>query len=243
MTKKNRWSHGPTLSAIGDLLARTKHLFWKLGVVVPVMVLVTACGGPAQTTTASSALSVGYSGALPVETQLIAGSLFLEDTDLAISTEQAPELLLLWRAFRSLSNSDTSAQAEIDALINQIEETMSVEQIEAISAMKLTSDDLAVVLQQVAAPSMASAGSTTGTGSSAVLGPGAGGFVIGSGPGPGGGDGMALLAPSAGQGTILSAASTEIPSQNLSQSSRSSDRTAIRLVDTLITLLETRADA
>ncbi len=210
---------------------------------VLVTALVAACGGTATATTTSTALSVSYSGALPVESQLLAGSLLLEETDQAISAAQAPELLLLWKAFRSLSNSDTAAQAEIDAVITQIEESLSPEQLKAIAAMQLTSDDLAAVLQQHASQTMASAGDTRAASSSASFGPDAGGFVVGSGPSPGGGDGMGFLAPSAGQGTILSAASTEIPAQSLTTSNRSGNLAAIRLVDTLITLLETRADA
>jgi hypothetical protein len=244
MIEKLRRSHGRFPSGTTNLVARAKHLLRKLGVLVPIVVLVTACGGAAQATATPSGLSTNYVGALSVENQLVAGSVLLEDTELAIDKDQADSLLPLWQAFRSLSNSDTAAQAEIDALVTQIEEAMSAEQIQAIERMQLTSDDLASVLQQHAAESMASAGGTTDTGPSAAFGPNdGGGFIVGSGPGPGGDDGMAFLAPSGGQGTILSAASTDVPSQNLTTASRSDDRAALRLVDSLITLLETKANA
>jgi hypothetical protein len=41
----------------------------------------------------------------------------------------------------------------------------------------------------------------------------------------------------------LSAASTEVPSQNLTTAGQSGDRATLRLVDSLITLLEAKADA
>lgn len=207
-----------------------------------IMLLLTSCSGTATSTSTPRALSVSYSGALTTENQLVAGSLLLEETDLAIDSSQASELLTLWQAFRSLSNSATTAQAEIDAVITQIGETMSAEQLEAIAAMQLTADDLAAILQQHAAPAMASAGGTSGAGQEASLGQPPGGFAVGSGPGPGGGDGMAFLAPSAGQGTILSEASTEIPARDQTTISRTGDRAALSLVDSLIALLETKLD-
>jgi hypothetical protein len=171
MLGRLRWSPGIWAAGITNLLARTGHFLWKVGWVVPALVLVSACSSGAQATTTSSAIAIGDNGGLSMESQLIAGSLLLEETDVAIDKDQAGELLLLWKAFRSLSYSDTSAQAEIDAVITQIQDTMSAEQIQAIQAMQLTSDDLASVLQTRADQALPSAARAGGTSSSTAFGP------------------------------------------------------------------------
>lgn len=87
--------------------------------------------------------------ALPVQTQLILGTLQLESTDLAVDSMQASELVPLWKALRSLSNSDTAAEAEIEALINQIQDTMTAEQIEVIESLELSQEDLQTIIQDL----------------------------------------------------------------------------------------------
>src|SRR3990172_3495827 len=107
----------------------------KKGVVSVISMLLVlglvACGasGPATTSgdgggnpsnasggSDSSTLSTSYTGALPVVSQLAAGTLSLECSDLAVSAEQAAALLPLWQAYRALSQSDTTAAAELEAL-------------------------------------------------------------------------------------------------------------------------------
>jgi hypothetical protein len=241
MTDKRGWVEPPRALSAAMPHPSTHNLYIAIAGLLFVALLLISCSGEAQQTTVPSVLSVSYTGALSVEDQLAAGSLLLEETDMAIDSAQASQLLTLWQAYRSLSNSDTSAQVEIDAVIAQIQGTMSAEQIEAIRAMGLTSDDLTSVVQQYAASAQAPSASTSSTSSSTEFGPGA--FAGGGAPGPGGGDGLGLLASSAGQGTILSAASTEVPSQSLTAGNRSGDRAALRLVDSLIALLEAKADA
>ena len=73
---------------------------------------------------------------MPLAMQLALGTFKLEDTDHPISAEQAKNLLPLWKAMRSLTNSETYAAQELEAVINQIQDTMTSEQkadIEAIS--------------------------------------------------------------------------------------------------------------
>jgi hypothetical protein len=80
---------------------------------------------------------------------LLVGSLKLEDTDQAISADQAATLLPLWQAYRSLSNSQTSAEAEVDALLTQIQRLLTTDQVKAISAMNLTSSDMMDLMQSM----------------------------------------------------------------------------------------------
>ncbi len=135
----------------------------------------SACGG-AVTETATSGLNVDYENALGLQLQLSIGTFNLEETDLAVDTAQAADLLPLWQVLKSLNESGSAAPEEIDALIVQIEETMTPEQIEAIAAMKLTREDMGVVMQEY--------GLTMGDGEVPE------GFTPGAGGGPGGGSGV-----------------------------------------------------
>ena len=105
----------------------------------------TACSGAASETVN---INTDYENALPVELQLSAGSFKLEGTDLAINAAQAADLIPLWQVLNSLSASGTAAPEEIDALVIQIQETMTAEQINAIIAMQLTLEDMGVVMQE-----------------------------------------------------------------------------------------------
>ncbi len=119
------------------------------------ILVLAACGGtaapnsdqPAASAAAAGQLNTGYTNALPVVSQLILGSLKLDEGGQAISIEQAGKLLPLWQAYQSLGNSDTTAQAELDGLLAQIQQTMTPAQIEAIRALQLTTDDVGDVLQ------------------------------------------------------------------------------------------------
>ena len=111
--------------------------------------LLASCSGtaaPAPTTGGdiyvSQNLSVDYEGALAVRNQLALGTLELNQTDLAISAEQAQTLLPLWQALRSTQQAGGTAQAEVSALLTQIEAAMTPEQLKAIAATKLLQTDM-----------------------------------------------------------------------------------------------------
>jgi hypothetical protein len=70
------------------------------------------------------------------------GTFKLEDTDLAVTPDQAKTLLPLWQAVRSLGSSSTTAAAEMTALEQQIQEALTAEQMDRINAMPLTRADL-----------------------------------------------------------------------------------------------------
>jgi hypothetical protein len=89
-------------------------------------------------------LNSDYENALPVQMQLILGTIWLEETDYSVDPNQAAELLPFWKAARSLSLSDTAAAEEIEAIFNQVAKTMTTEQLEAIVAMQLSQNDLTV---------------------------------------------------------------------------------------------------
>lgn len=109
----------------------------------------TACGNEAgavegQTAPAQAAagLDLSYENALPARNQLLLGTLKLEDSQWPLSATQARALLPLWQGVRGAMNSGASAQAETDALLQQIEAGLLPEQLAAIRGWKLTQVDL-----------------------------------------------------------------------------------------------------
>ena len=155
----------------------------------------SAAAAPAgQTSSVASAvtqLNEDYENALPVASQLILGSMKLEDGDLAVNADEAAKLLPLWQAYQSLSSSDTTAEAELQALVKQIQGAMQPDQVAAIAAMKLTGDDITATMQAMG-PELFGGGGfnrTDSTGSGATesgAAGGGGGFGGGGGGFPGG---------------------------------------------------------
>jgi len=60
------------------------------------------------------------------------GILELEGSSNAVTASQTKQLLILWEGCRSLINSDTASQVELDALVKQIGSTLTAEQVKAI---------------------------------------------------------------------------------------------------------------
>jgi len=112
-------------------------------------VFLAGCGGAAPTSTTVSGLGENYADSLPIRNQLLLGTIELEDTDLEVTAEQAAVLVPLWQAMNSLTRSGTSAQAEINALLSQIQATYSEEQIKAIADMQLTRIDFQATLAEL----------------------------------------------------------------------------------------------
>lgn len=93
-------------------------------------------------------LTEDYDDAPPIITQLVVGTIRLGNGDLAVDAAQAAELLPLWKAYRGLSASDSSSSLELEALVEQIQETMTTEQIEAIAQMRVTGQDTVALAQE-----------------------------------------------------------------------------------------------
>ena len=109
--------------------------------------ILASCSGTAATPPTSDVyvsqnLPTDYEGALAVRNQLAMGTIELNQTDLAISAEQAQTLVPLWQALRSTQQSGGTAQAEVSALLTQIEAAMTPEQLQAIANMKLLQTDM-----------------------------------------------------------------------------------------------------
>jgi len=141
---------------------------------------------------------------MPTETQIAVGTLKLAGTGQDISVEQAKELVVYWQVYKELSQSQTAAQAEMDGLVAQIQETLSDDQMQAITDMKITQQDVLASMQGVMAASSGSGNSTVSLPASSAN---SGGMPAG-GPPEGGGippDGGAM---SSDMGGAVSASGT-----------------------------------
>ena len=147
-------------------------------------ILLTACSSSSTSTPIGST-----SNELPIETQLAVGTLRLNGTDQDITAEQAKNLVVYWQVYKELSQSQTAAQAEVDGLVAQIQETMSDNQMQAITAMNITQQDVLASMQGVTVASSSSGTSTINVPSGSASGGGmpAGGPPDGGGAPPDGG--------------------------------------------------------
>ena len=187
-----------------------------------------------QTPAANGTLVAPRQTPLSLQEQLIVGSFKLEDTGNAITPEQAAELLPLWQTMKAISASDTAATAEKDALIKQIQETMTAEQMQLITAMNLTRTDLFTFMQENGVESGFSGRSGQGNGTPRPDGAQRPeGFIPGQGGGQGGG-GFQNLSPE--QQSTMQARMT----QRAENGGASTQRIAPAFYDAVIKLLQSK---
>lgn len=150
---------------------------------------VPAAAGQVQVADEAVALTADYADALSVQGQLAVGMMQLEATEQAVTAEQAATLLPLWQALQALSLSDTTAEVELTAVVNQIADSMTPEQVAAIANMRLTADQVTAMLENGELGAVGGRGFGGGNGQGGN-GQGAGAGMMGGGPGgglPGGG--------------------------------------------------------
>jgi hypothetical protein len=192
-----------------------------------------------------------FQDALPISSQLGFGTFLLEGSEFAVDPAQATELLPLWKAARSLSESETAAEGELEAVFNQIEDTMNSEQIAFIAELRLTGEEMAQLMEDIglefglAGPGFgnltpeqqatAQAARESGEGF-----PGGGFFGGNPGGGPGGGQG-----PGGGEGfgggNITPEQQATLEARRTERGGGFGARFALIFADPLIELLEERA--
>ncbi len=211
-----------------------------LGVLVSLTLILVACGGANSTAnTATTVLNEDYPDALPIQTQLTLGTLKLDESSLAVDSKQAAELLTLWQAIRSLSSSDITAEGEIEAIVNQILETMSPEQLEAIAAMELTQEGILELTQELGIARGGDDGITEGN----PRGSAPDGMIPGSGGGPGGGMGGGLGGGVGELGGDLDPEQIATLQAERAEKQSSGDRFTMFLINPLIQMLEERSQS
>jgi hypothetical protein len=116
--------------------------------------MLAGCGGEEATSAAASTggsanytsavLDTSYPDALDVSDQLALGTIRLEETSHAVTSEQAAALLPLWQALRG----GVTDSVEVNAVLKQIEGTMAPEQLQAIAALQLTQEGLQTWMEE-----------------------------------------------------------------------------------------------
>ncbi len=187
--------------------------------------------------TACSAASTGNKStantSLSTENKLIIGTIKLEGTAQAVTAEQANKLLPLWQLRKELSTNSATAPQETEAVIKQIESTMTTEQMQAINDMKLTPQDAMTVLQE-----QGTVQSSKQTGNNSQSQNNGGGFGPPAG-GLGGGPGGEIP----GMGPSVSTSSTTTTKTTQSQSASNSNAASSSMIDLMIQYLQKKAGA
>lgn len=184
--------------------------------------------------TSQNVVSNTGTGSLSLEEKLAVGTLKLEGTAQAVTPQEAKDLLFLWKAAKSLPSSNNTSQDEITALYQQIEETMTSEQVQAVQNMTLNTEEISSLKQDYAIESSAQGGqanATSGEQGSQNQRRNQGGFLD-DGP-PGGGQGF----PGGG---MMGSQTQRTPVAGQSSNRSSQDLNAL-FAGALIKLLETRA--
>ena len=132
---------------------------------VPTTAISVADAVVAQSLSTAIELNTDYDNAAPIALQLLLGTLKLQGTDLAVTAEQASTLLPLWNNLKTISQSaapalgqanatpqpqsgNSETQAQLTALVKQIQAAMTADQIKAIAAMKITRETAMTILQE-----------------------------------------------------------------------------------------------
>ncbi len=125
-----------------------------VGLMLVLVMVLVACGGTqTEATTAGSGTPQAAGGRqfdfgeMPLASRLPMGTLMLEETEYAVTPEQAQGLLPLWQMVRALQESGTASQAESDAVLKQIQEAMTPEQLAAIEGMD--PEDMRTLMQDL----------------------------------------------------------------------------------------------
>jgi hypothetical protein len=128
---------------------------------------------------------------LPESTQLILGTLQLQTTAYPVSRDQAGALLPLWKGYRALSESDTTASEELEAVLKQISGILSTEQLNTIESVAFAPEDVRAMMEHLGIEFGSGAGAGAADGS--IQRPGGDlpeGVRPGGGPGSGGETGL-----------------------------------------------------
>jgi len=113
---------------------------------------VSAAAAQAVTPTPASAIAdvitIDFEDAANLRNQLAFGTLKLAGSGQAVTPEQARALLPLWQAMAALSGESTTVSEELNAVQNQIIETMQPQQVQAIAALRITNSMLSAFYEE-----------------------------------------------------------------------------------------------
>lgn len=203
--------------------------------------LLSACGTKATPSNASpeTTAGVGADSDLPILSKLVVGTFQLIDSDTPITSGQAEEMIILWKAYIELQTRDTTADQEITDLLDQIDSLFTSDQQAAIEAMDLTSQNVMAMVQEVGVQTNQKRSSSSQSTSSSTDG------MPGGGPGGGGMPPDMMMAAGGGMegGFVPGSGSSATPSTEQLAACQGTgarmEAVTIMLIEPLISKLET----
>lgn len=118
-------------------MKKIKHLTIVL---VLMLLVLSACSGNSTEATATNSATPGTTPSdanvsdieMNETSQLILGTLLLDETEDQVTVEQAQTMLSLWQLYQTMASEDTTASEELDAIIQQVKKTFTDEQLAAM---------------------------------------------------------------------------------------------------------------
>lgn len=227
----------------------------KLPIIVLIgALIVSACGAARTSSSGSGSTSANGSRfgtraprVLTPEAKLALGTIKLEGTPQAVDATMAAKLLPLWQLLAQMSGSNSTAPQEVTAVLDQIEATMTTQQVQAINSMQLTSADMFTAFQQQGQTGRSGGALSGGTrtpnsGSSASGNRGNGGgqtFLFGGGGG-GGGFGGGGLGNTGGNRSSTGTTQSGSSSSSAQSAQSASNAISLILVNQVIQMLQAR---
>ena len=198
------------------------------------LLVLSGCSTGAVESEAAAAMGTDESS--QTASRLMMLTFALEDTDLAVTSQQAQDLLPLWKAYSAVTSSDNAASQEVEALNRQIQETMTAAQLAVMEDGDFDNQAFAQVMQEYGAGNQRARSNPDS--SSDFQSPGSGEFggrpESGGGMPGGGGGAPAELGGGAGMAAMDSEDQENMPAG-------SGGGMMTGLIDPLIELLEVRA--
>lgn len=147
------------------------------------ILILAACSASNSQTDSNGNGNSSNNTPLPLAMQLVVGTFKLEGTSNAVTAEQAAQLLPLWQVYKDLSVSSAAAPQEVEALAEQIQSTMTPEQIKAIIDMNLSRRDVSQIMRDLGIESSRGPNASGTPRANGDRQGGSGGFTGGSGQG------------------------------------------------------------
>lgn len=116
------------------------------------IVLVLALAGCAGATPAPTAAPAGPTGngtqENALENRLAVGTLELEATSLAVTAEEAKQLLPLWSTIKDMMANPATTQSDLLGEYQRVEQGMTSDQLQAIQKLTLNQTDIQALMQK-----------------------------------------------------------------------------------------------
>lgn len=116
------------------------------------IILVVALAGCAGATPAAPATPAGPTGnsgqEVSLENRLAVGTLELEGTSLAVTADEAKQLLPLWSTIKDMMANPATTQSDLLGEYQRVEQGMTSDQLQAIQKLMLNQTDIQTLMQK-----------------------------------------------------------------------------------------------